>query len=226
MADVFHGAEDFEDFGEEFGFAGAAGFGEGALLLGREFEGFAEDVVVEAEVGRGFAERARRAPEPAVGPLEQRMVRGVQGATDPVGPAQRDGVRAVADRCGRVTQYRRLADALQSGRHGQARDVHERGKQAHVFEQAARRRSARHPAARDDERRARGLIHQAHLGVEAAVFAERATFLLAEKMGKEKAAAIVEKALAEVQEKGGSFVAALGQLAKPLSDEKALLGYS
>ena len=43
---------------------------------------------------------------------------------------------------------------------------------------------------------------------DAAVFAERATFLLAEKMGKQKAAAIVEKALA----KGGSFIAALGQL--------------
>ena len=58
---------------------------------------------------------------------------------------------------------------------------------------------------------------------EAAVFAERATFLLAEKMGKEKAGAIVEKALA----KDGSFVAALGsQLGKELSDDKALLGYS
>jgi 3-carboxy-cis,cis-muconate cycloisomerase len=57
---------------------------------------------------------------------------------------------------------------------------------------------------------------------EAAVFAERATFLLAEKMGKQKAAAIVEKAL----EKSGSFLEALGQLEKELSDEKALLGYS
>ena len=50
---------------------------------------------------------------------------------------------------------------------------------------------------------------------EAAVFAERATFLLAEKMGKQKAAAIVEKALA----KGGSFLEALGQLEKELADE-------
>jgi 3-carboxy-cis,cis-muconate cycloisomerase len=57
---------------------------------------------------------------------------------------------------------------------------------------------------------------------EAAVFAERATFLLAEKVGKQKAAAIVETALA----KGGSFISALGQLEKELSDEKALLGYS
>ena len=57
---------------------------------------------------------------------------------------------------------------------------------------------------------------------EAAVMAERATFLLAGKMGKQKASAIVEKALG----KGGSFIAALGQLEKELSDEKALLGYS
>ena len=57
---------------------------------------------------------------------------------------------------------------------------------------------------------------------EAAEFAERATFLLAEQMGKEKAAGIVEKALA----KGGSFIEALGQLEKELSDETALLGYS
>jgi 3-carboxy-cis,cis-muconate cycloisomerase len=57
---------------------------------------------------------------------------------------------------------------------------------------------------------------------EAAVLAERATFLLAEKMGKQKAHALVEKALA----KGGSFVEALGQLKEELSDEKALLGYS
>jgi 3-carboxy-cis,cis-muconate cycloisomerase len=57
---------------------------------------------------------------------------------------------------------------------------------------------------------------------EAAVMAERATFLLAEKIGKEKAHALVEAALA----KGGSFVAALGQLEEELSDEKALLGYS
>ena len=57
---------------------------------------------------------------------------------------------------------------------------------------------------------------------EAAVLAERATFLLAEKMGKQKAHALVEKALAQ----GGSFVKALGQLEKELADEKALLGYS
>jgi 3-carboxy-cis,cis-muconate cycloisomerase len=57
---------------------------------------------------------------------------------------------------------------------------------------------------------------------EAAVLAERATFLLAEKIGKEKAHALVEAALA----KGGSFVEALGQLKKELSDETALLGYS
>jgi 3-carboxy-cis,cis-muconate cycloisomerase len=57
---------------------------------------------------------------------------------------------------------------------------------------------------------------------EAAVFAERATFLLAENMGKQKAHALVEKALA----KGGSFVAALGQLEKELADSGSLLGYS
>jgi 3-carboxy-cis,cis-muconate cycloisomerase len=57
---------------------------------------------------------------------------------------------------------------------------------------------------------------------EAAVFAERATFLLAEKMGKAKAAAIVERALAQ----GGSFVSALGQLEKELADPESLLGYS
>jgi 3-carboxy-cis,cis-muconate cycloisomerase len=57
---------------------------------------------------------------------------------------------------------------------------------------------------------------------DAAVFAERATFLLAGKMGKQKAAALVEKALA----KGGSFVEALGQLRTELADEQALLGYS
>jgi 3-carboxy-cis,cis-muconate cycloisomerase len=57
---------------------------------------------------------------------------------------------------------------------------------------------------------------------EAAVFAERATFLLAETMGKQKAAAVVEQALA----KGGSFLEALGQLEKELVDEKNLLGYS
>ena len=57
---------------------------------------------------------------------------------------------------------------------------------------------------------------------EGAVLAERATFLLAEKMGKQKAGKLVEEALA----KGGSFVEALGQLEKELSDEMALLGYS
>jgi hypothetical protein len=57
---------------------------------------------------------------------------------------------------------------------------------------------------------------------EGAVLAERATFLLAEKMGKQKAGKLVEDALA----KGGSFVEALGQLEKELSDEMALLGYS
>ena len=57
---------------------------------------------------------------------------------------------------------------------------------------------------------------------EGAVLAERATFLLAETMGKQKAGKLVEEALA----KGGSFVEALGQLEKELSDEIALLGYS
>ncbi|TAJ28473.1 MAG: 3-carboxy-cis,cis-muconate cycloisomerase [Reyranella sp.] len=57
---------------------------------------------------------------------------------------------------------------------------------------------------------------------EAAVFAERATFLLAKKMGKKKAHTLVEAALA----KGGSFIEALGQLEKELADEAALLGYS
>jgi 3-carboxy-cis,cis-muconate cycloisomerase len=59
-------------------------------------------------------------------------------------------------------------------------------------------------------------------GTEAAVFAERATFLLAETMGKAKAGAIVEKALA----KSGSFVEALGQLETELADSGSLLGYS
>ena len=57
---------------------------------------------------------------------------------------------------------------------------------------------------------------------EAAVLAERATFLLAAKMGKQEAHALVEKALAQ----GGSFVTALGQLEKELADQQALLGYS
>jgi 3-carboxy-cis,cis-muconate cycloisomerase len=55
-----------------------------------------------------------------------------------------------------------------------------------------------------------------------AVLAERATFLLAETMGKDKAGALVEKALA----KGGPFVKALGQLETELSDRTAMLGYS
>ena len=55
------------------------------------------------------------------------------------------------------------------------------------------------------------------------MLAERATFLLAGKIGKEKADALVEKALS----KGGSFVAALGQLEKPnCPTETAMLGYS
>jgi len=57
---------------------------------------------------------------------------------------------------------------------------------------------------------------------DAAVFAERATFLLAEQMGKQKAAAIVEMAL----EKGGSFLQALGQFEQALTDRNAMLGYS
>jgi 3-carboxy-cis,cis-muconate cycloisomerase len=57
---------------------------------------------------------------------------------------------------------------------------------------------------------------------EGAVLAERATFLLAETMGKQKAGKLVEEALA----KGGSFIEALGQLEEELSDEAALLGYS
>jgi 3-carboxy-cis,cis-muconate cycloisomerase len=60
---------------------------------------------------------------------------------------------------------------------------------------------------------------------EGAVLAERATFLLAEKLGKQKAGRLVEEALA----KGGSFIEVLGQLEKlekELSDEMALLGYS
>jgi 3-carboxy-cis,cis-muconate cycloisomerase len=57
---------------------------------------------------------------------------------------------------------------------------------------------------------------------EQAVLAERATFLLAGKMGKRKAHALVEAALA----KCGSFINALGQLETELSDEKGLLGYS
>jgi hypothetical protein len=42
--------------------------------------------------------------------------------------------------------------------------------------------------------------------------AERAAFLLVEKMGKQKAGKLVEQALA----KGGSFIEALGQLEKEL----------
>jgi len=55
-----------------------------------------------------------------------------------------------------------------------------------------------------------------------AILAERATFLLAEKMGKEKAGILVEKALSQ----GGSFVEALGQLEIELADQRALLGLS
>ena len=55
-----------------------------------------------------------------------------------------------------------------------------------------------------------------------AVLAERATFLLAETMGKEQAGKIVEAALS----RGGSFVAALGRLERELADEKAMLGMS
>jgi 3-carboxy-cis,cis-muconate cycloisomerase len=55
-----------------------------------------------------------------------------------------------------------------------------------------------------------------------AVLAERATFLLAETMGKDKAGALVEQALA----KGGPFVEALGRLQAELNDRKAMLGYS
>jgi 3-carboxy-cis,cis-muconate cycloisomerase len=57
---------------------------------------------------------------------------------------------------------------------------------------------------------------------EAAVMAERATFLLAEKIGKPRAAALVETALA----KGGSFIEALGQLEDELGCAQSLLGYS
>jgi len=56
----------------------------------------------------------------------------------------------------------------------------------------------------------------------AAVLAERATFLLAATMGKQKAGRLVEEALA----KGGSFVETLGRLETALSDEAALLGHS
>ena len=61
---------------------------------------------------------------------------------------------------------------------------------------------------------------------DGAVLAERATFLLAATMGKQKAGALVEKALAQSAVGGGSFVEALGQLKAELSDEAALLGYS
>jgi len=61
---------------------------------------------------------------------------------------------------------------------------------------------------------------------EAAVMAERATFLLAEKIGKQKAGAVVEKAMAISMDGGGSFIEALGQLEKELGDARGLLGYS
>ena len=57
---------------------------------------------------------------------------------------------------------------------------------------------------------------------EAAVLAERATFLLARKMGKREAHALVEQALAQ----GGSFAQALGRLETELADRTALVGYS
>ena len=57
---------------------------------------------------------------------------------------------------------------------------------------------------------------------EAAVLAERAMFLLARKMGKREAHALVEQALA----KGGSFAQALGRLETELADLTALVGYS
>jgi 3-carboxy-cis,cis-muconate cycloisomerase len=55
-----------------------------------------------------------------------------------------------------------------------------------------------------------------------AILAERATFLLAETMGKQQAAKLVEQALG----KGGSFVKALGRLEAELGDQAALLGHS
>ena len=57
---------------------------------------------------------------------------------------------------------------------------------------------------------------------DGAVLAERAIFLLAEKMGKARAGAIVEAALA----KSGSFIEALGQFKTELADPKTLLGHS
>ncbi len=57
---------------------------------------------------------------------------------------------------------------------------------------------------------------------EAAVLAERATFLLARRLGKREAHALVEQALA----KGGSFAQALGRLETELADRAALLGHS
>ncbi|SKA34925.1 3-carboxy-cis,cis-muconate cycloisomerase [Enhydrobacter aerosaccus] len=59
-------------------------------------------------------------------------------------------------------------------------------------------------------------------GTNGAVLAERATFLLAEKMGKDKAKLLVEQALS----KGGNFVEALGRFEAELGDRDALLGYS
>lgn len=68
---------------------------------------------------------------------------------------------------------------------------------------------------------------QANLdAADAAVLAERATFLLAARMGKQKAAGLVEKALVKSTVEGGSFSAALGCFESELSDEGALLGYS
>jgi hypothetical protein len=89
-----------------------------------------------------------------------------------------------------------------------------------------------HPAAYQQVLRARdrGAVMHRGLIVEsrsAAAVLERHEHdytcrLLAEKMGKVKAGALVERALS----KGGSFVEALGQLQAELSDPTAMLGYS
>jgi 3-carboxy-cis,cis-muconate cycloisomerase len=64
---------------------------------------------------------------------------------------------------------------------------------------------------------------QANLdATDGTVLAERATFLLAQKIGKVKASAIVDTALA----KGGSFIEALGQFKVELANREAMLGYS
>jgi len=51
-------------------------------------------------------------------------------------------------------------------------------------------------------------------------WAERATFLLAEKMGKQKGGKLVEAGAGQ----GGRFIEALGQLEKELSDEDRAAG--